>query len=63
LFEEFSAVHWKLARQALLVEPFQSLKVLDVTVIRIFVEESSYTVDRGAISNIALAENARVGLS
>jgi hypothetical protein len=61
-FEGFSAGSWKLARQALLVEPFESLKVLDVTVIRIFAKKSSLAVNRRAISDIALAEDARVGL-
>jgi hypothetical protein len=63
LFEGFSPGHWKLVRQALLVEPFQSLKVLDVTVIRVFVEESSLTVNRRALGNIGGAEDVRIGLS
>ena len=60
--EGFSPAHGKLVRQALLVEPFQSLKVLDVTVIRVFVEESSLTVNRRALGNIGGAEDTRVGL-
>jgi len=60
--EAFSPGHWKLVRQALLVEPFQSLKVLHVTVIRIFDEESSLTVNRRALGNIGGTEDARVGL-
>jgi hypothetical protein len=38
------------------------MKVLDVTVIRIFAKKSSLAVNRRAISDIALAEDARVGL-
>ena len=47
----------------MLTELFQTLKVIDVTVIGGLAKESVLTVDRGAICNIALAEDARVGLS
>lgn len=41
----------------------KSLRVLDVTVIRIFAKKGSLAVNRRAISDIALAEDARGGLS
>ena len=63
LFEGFFTVGRKLARQAVLTELFQTLKVIDVTMIGGLAKESVLTVDRGAICNIALAEDARVGLS
>jgi hypothetical protein len=44
-FEGLSAGSWKLARQALLVEPFESLKVLDVTVIRIFAKLTEICIE------------------
>ena len=62
LSKGFSPGHWKLVRQALLVEPFQSLKVLDVMVVRIFAEESSLTINRRALGNVGGTEDARVGL-
>jgi hypothetical protein len=62
LSEGFSPGRWKLVGQAWLVESFQSLKVLDVTVIRIFAEESRLTVNRRVLGDIDDAEDVRVGL-
>jgi hypothetical protein len=45
------------------VKLFESLKVLDVTIIKIFVKKSSLAVNRRIISDITLVEDARIDLS
>jgi hypothetical protein len=49
-------------RQAILVNLFQALEIVDVTVVTLLLAESSLAVDRGAVGDITLTEYSRIGL-
>ena len=49
--------------QALFTKFFKTLKVFDVTVIAVSLMESGLTIDRGAVSDVTLPEDGRIGLS
>lgn len=41
---------------------FQTLEIVDVTVVTLPLPESSLAIDRGAVGHVTLTENSRIGL-
>ncbi len=62
LFQLFFEVSWQFVRQAILVELLEALEVFDVALVALLVSERRLAVDRGAVRDVTLAKNARVGL-
>jgi len=44
------------------VKLFHALKILDMTVIIVFIPESRLAIDRGTVRHVTLTENSWIGL-
>lgn len=62
LFQLFFEVGGQLVGQAVLMELFETLEILNVALVALLVSKRRLAVDRGAVRYIALTEDSRVGL-